>query len=234
MAIKVKEKNMNRIKTEKWLKERNIVLEEEFTFTLRKYAENYKKEQGIRRLEDVYRLFGMSRQNLAFWESTPCNTHAKKLKCQVVRNVAELFQLTEQEAEILANRAGLTLYSDGRFAELLQTILKEQAVKKSFCYQKANVSERMYQYIAKGRTPTKETALALSLSLNLGLEKIEILLKAAGYVLSKSLPNDMVIFYLISHKKECGNSLIFYVNEVLHELEMPLLMTKYCKPITVD
>lgn len=217
---------MDRVKTLKWLKERNIVLEEDFTAVLRKYAETYKKEQGIRRLEEVYRLLGTSRQNAAFWERNPCSTHKKASKYQVVRNATTLFYLTGQEAEALANKTGLTLYSGKSFAYELEQLLQKHGIKGSVCYKKANISERMYQYIAKGRNPTKETALALSLSLDLTLVEIELLLKAAGYVLSKALPNDMVIFYLITHPEECDSHLVFYINEVLEDLQMPLLMTR--------
>lgn len=126
----------------------------------------------------------------------------------------------------MANKAGLTFYSDKSFADALEEILKKHDLKGSICYKKANISERMYQYIAKGRNPTKETALAVSLSLDLTLEEVEILLKAAGYVLSNSLPNDMVVFYLITHREECESPLVFYINEVLQELQMPLLMTR--------
>lgn len=217
---------MDRVKTLKWLKERNIVLEEGFTVVLRKYAETYQKEQGIRRLEEVYHLLGTSRQNVAFWENNPCSTHTKKLKYQVVRNATTLFYLTEQEAEALANKTGLTLYSGKSFACELEQLLQKYAIKGSVCYKKANVSERMYQYIAKGRNPTKETALALCLSFGLSLAEIELLLKAGGYVLSKALPNDMVIFFLVTHPEECKGPLVFYINEVLQELQMPLLMTR--------
>lgn len=71
---------MNRIKTQKWLKQRHIILEECFASVLRRYVENYKKEHGMLRLDEVYRLMGTSRQNVAFWEKNPCSTHTKKTK----------------------------------------------------------------------------------------------------------------------------------------------------------
>ncbi|MBD5089834.1 MAG: hypothetical protein HDT30_13670 [Clostridiales bacterium] len=148
------------------------------------------------------------------------------MKYQVVHNAAVLFRLTDQEAETLANKAGLTLYSDKPFSDALEEILQKYGIKGSSCYKRTTISERMYQYIAKGRKPTKETVLALSLSLDLKLEEIEMLLKNAGYVFSKALPNDMVIFYMLTHRQECKAPLLFHVNEVLQELELPLLVTR--------
>lgn len=148
------------------------------------------------------------------------------MKYQVVHNAAILFQLTDQEAETLANKAGLTLHSDKPFSEALKEILQKYGIKGSICYRSSTISERMYQYIAKGRKPTKETVLALSLSLDLKLEEIEMLLKNAGYVLSKALPNDMVIFYILTHRQECKAPLLFHINEVLQELGLPLLLTR--------
>lgn len=69
---------MNSVKTIKWLKKRNIVLEKSFVTVLREYAEAYKIKQGIRHLDEVYRLLGTSRQNVAFWEKNPCSVHTKK------------------------------------------------------------------------------------------------------------------------------------------------------------
>lgn len=150
----------------------------------------------------------------------------KKSKYQVVQNASVLFQLTNPETEALANKAGLTLYFYRNFSEVLKGILQKYDIKGNSCYKKANISERMYQYIMNGRNPTKETVLALAISLGFQLEETELLLKSAGYIFSKSLPNDMVILYLLTHPEECKAPLLYYINEVLQDLEMPLLMTR--------
>lgn len=85
----------------------------------------------------------------------------------------------------------------------------------------------MFQYVKNGKKPTKETALALAVSMNLTPEDTQRLLKSAGYVLSKSIPSDAVILWLLSNGEQNQNSSkLFQINEVLYALDMPLLMTR--------
>lgn len=143
-----------------------------------------------------------------------------------MHNVSVLCQLTDLETEALANKAGLTLYSGTPFSDVLKEMMQKYDIKGSICYKKANISERMYQYIMKGSNPTKETVLALAISFGFELEETKLLLKSARYVFSKAMPNDMVTLYLLTHPEECKSPLLFYINEVLQDLEMPLLMTR--------
>lgn len=127
----------------------------------------------------------------------------------------------------MANKAGLTLEQNESFQACL-THLKNKYEKKSrLFYQNANISERMFQYIKNGKNPTKETTLAIAVSMNLSPKDTQRLLKSAGYVLSKSIPSDAVILWLLSHpERHLSSPKLFQINEVLYELEMPLLMTR--------
>ena len=135
--------------------------------------------------------------------------------------------LNNGEAEDLANKAGLTLEQKESFQTCL-IILKNKYEKKSrLFYQNANISERMFQYIKNGKNPTKETTLAIAVSMNLTPEDTQRLLRSAGYVLSKSIPSDEVILWLLSNEEHNQNaSKLFQINEVLYALDMPLLMTR--------
>lgn len=85
----------------------------------------------------------------------------------------------------------------------------------------------MFQYVKNDRNPTKETALAIAAAMNMSLEDTIRLLKSAGYVLSKSIPSDMVILWMLSNQEGKQNkSMLFQINETLYELELPLLMTR--------
>ena len=66
------------------------------------------------------------------------------------------------------------------------------------------------------------------ISLGMETEEIQQILKTAGYVLSKSLPMDMVVLYFLEHRSEMDRemSLVWQINEVLEELELPLLGTR--------
>ncbi len=151
----------------------------------------------------------------------------KNFKQRVIKNVQSLFSLNDKEAEDLANKVGLTLEQKESFQTCL-IILKNKYEKKSrLFYQNANISERMFQYIKNGKNPTKETTLAIAVSMNLTPEDTQRLLRSAGYVLSKSIPSDAVILWLLSNEEHNQNaSKLFQINEVLYALDMPLLMTR--------
>lgn len=86
----------------------------------------------------------------------------------------------------------------------------------------------MFRYVKSGCIPTKETLIALAISLEMNIDEIQTLLQKAGYILSKSIAFDMVVKWLIKHdeRKRKEQSLIIYINYVLDELELPLLMTR--------
>lgn len=144
----------------------------------------------------------------------------------MIHATAELFVLDAEQEELLANKAGLSLKKDDKFNDLLMdTINKESSHKK--IYIQAQVSERMFQYIKKGRIPTKESLLALLISLNMQTEEINILLSKAGYVLSNSIVWDIIVKELIADPKimRADFCSVFRINELLYDLDLPLLMT---------
>jgi hypothetical protein len=86
----------------------------------------------------------------------------------------------------------------------------------------------MYQYINNDRNPTKQTVLAIAAAMDMNLEDTRRLLKSAGYVLSKSVPSDAVILWLLfgNESNQSTIPLLFQINEILYALDMPLLMTR--------
>jgi len=145
----------------------------------------------------------------------------------VIVNAGKLFELSDRQTERLANKAGLTLNRQEEFPKCLNLLKKKYKRKNRSIYENANISERMFQYIKNDRNPTKETALAVAVAMDMKLEDIQRLLQSAGYVLSKSIPSDMVILWLLSNSKGRQNTpALFKINEVLYELDMPLLMTR--------
>lgn len=151
----------------------------------------------------------------------------KNFKQRVIKNAQVLFALSDREAEDLANKAGLTLEQKESFQTCLNILKKKYDKKSRLFYQNANISERMFQYIKNNKNPTKETTLAVAVSMNLNSEDTQRLLKSAGYILSKSIPSDAVILWMLSNYEGNQNtSLLFRINEVLYALDMPLLMTR--------
>lgn len=184
------------------------------------------KKNGYPLLEDVYAELGCRKTDISRWEYNLCSTHAlcKKAKITVIEKAALLFGLTGKESELLANKAGLSLSAhsncladvicqyDGKYCELLE---------------KANISERMFQYYMAGKEPTKQALLAIFISLDISLDDMQLLLKNYGYCISSSLPNDAIVRWYLQHSVKTGNvSLLYLINEVLDTLDLPILATK--------
>lgn len=83
-------------------------------------------------------------------------------------------------------------------------------------YKAAQIDRRLFSKIVSDRTykPAKDTCIALSLALRLGLPEASDLLSRAGYVLSHSSKRDLVIEYFFRERVYDLND----VNEVLFRL----------------
>ncbi len=84
----------------------------------------------------------------------------------------------------------------------------------------------MYRRIKSDYHPTKTSLIALAISLDLKLEEIYSLLQKAGYILSESIAYDMTIKWLLENTSNNMQNRLFYINDILYELELPLLMTR--------
>ena len=88
-------------------------------------------------------------------------------------------------------------------------------------YKKANLDRRLFSKIRneKSYKPSKGTAIALGLALELCEEDFEDLLKRAGFALSDGNKEDVIISYFIEHK----NYDVQLINEVLVYYGFPTL-----------
>lgn len=111
--------------------------------------------------------------------------------------------------------------ADAGFTETLLNLIDKTGQKDSEIYKKANISKQHFSKIRNNPNykPTKPTAIALALALELSLEDTKDLIGRAGYALTNSSKFDLIIRYFI----EQGNYNVVEINIALYEFDQTLL-----------
>ena len=115
----------------------------------------------------------------------------------------------------------LVKQTDEGFSAALLRMIDERGMTDAQCYKKANVDRRLFSKIRSDPDyrPSKPTALAFAVALELTLPETREFLGKAGFALTRSSKMDLVLEYCIKE----GVYDVIRINEVLFDLDLPLL-----------
>lgn len=120
-----------------------------------------------------------------------------------------------------------TLTLEEGFAEAVLKKIDEKGLTDPQCYTRANLSRAVFNKLKQSAispdkysySPSKSTALALVIALELSLDEANELLKKAGFAISHSNRRDIIVeYFLVHHIYD-----IFAINEVLFRFQQPPL-----------
>ena len=150
-----------------------------------------------------------------------CESSAVLEEMPTVGAVEELRPCAPMAAAKAMSLEDMLKQADAGFSETLLNLIDKTGKKDSEIYKKANISKQHFSKIRNNLDykPTKPTAIALALALELSLEDTKDLIGRAGYALTNSSKFDLIIRYFIEQR----NYNVVEINIALYEFDQSLL-----------
>ncbi len=166
-------------------------------YLLHKTLEEYEADEADLAMKRSSRRAQVREEQVLYTMSAPC-------KAAISENLDKLLEKT-----------------DAGFSETLLKLIDKSGKKDSEIYKRANIDRKLFSKIRKNPAykPTKSTALAFAIALELDLAETRDLIGRAGYALSHSSKFDIIVEYFL----KTGNYNVFEVNEVLFYYDQPLI-----------
>ena len=167
------------------------------------YVDNY--EKAVYGVTENIRRNRIRRRDAEFYEE--CIDLSETVICEAAPKASSLEDMLKQ--------------ADAGFTETLLKLIDQTGKKDSEIYKKALLTKQHFSKIRNNPNykPTKPTAVALALALELDVEATKDLIGRAGFALSNSNKFDLIIRYFI----EQGNYNVVEINIALYEFDQPIL-----------
>lgn len=188
-----------------------FALSEKLFNTVKAYIDDHYIEENFESL----RMESHAQKSVAYESEMP---YPKSILDEATQKTSKLSKSSSAVQRRLKN---MFKELEETFSEHLLRLIDIKGKSDVEVYKKANIDRKLFSKIRGDKTykPSKSTALAFAIALELNLDETKDLLKKAGFALSNSSKFDLIITYFISE----NNFNIFEINETLFAFEQPLL-----------